>query len=269
MMNELAASIARMASCERLLVASDFDGTLAEFVDDPRKAEPAAGVMASLLGLASCPGTTCAIISARETEDLAERLAHPAGLLLAGSYGQDILQGAGVSPAGHRQLRDATTALEGIASRYPGAWVERKRHAVVLHVRQVGGPLASIALAVARASLAPFYGLQMIGGEQAVEWCAFTPDKALAMDVLRRRTRAQGVIFAGDGDADEAVFTAAQSGDMMIKVGAGSSVAPHRVEGPKQMAWLLQSLLEARAEFMRAARRIQDISHPVKQPAPA
>lgn len=264
---ELTKEITRVAGAERLLVACDFDGTIAEFVDDPRTAEPAAGVMASLLGLASCPQTTCAVVSARETDDLAERMAHPQGLIIAGSYGKELVTGSAISPAGYKQLRDATVMLDELAARYAGAWVERKRHAVVLHVRKVREPLAGIALSVARASLATLYGLRAIGGAQAVEWCAYTPDKALAVDALRRRVGASAVLFVGDGEADEAVFVAARANDLMIKVGEGETRAMHRVQGPLQVAWVLQSLQEARSEFTRAGLRTRDTSVETKPQA--
>lgn len=266
---ELTNEITRVAGAERLLVACDFDGTIAEFVDDPRTAEPAAGVMASLLGLASCPQTTCAVVSARETDDLAERMAHPTGLVLAGSYGRDVVSGSGFSPAGCNQLQEATALLEAIAARYAGAWVERKRHAVVMHVRQVREPMAGIALSVARATLSSLYGLRAIGGARAVEWCAYLPDKSLAVDALRRHTRATAVVYIGDSEADEAVFARAQASDVMIKVGEGDTVAMHRLQGSEQVAWVLQSLVETRAEIMRAARHTPDISPGVPQRSPA
>lgn len=264
---ELSQDISRLAACERLLVACDFDGTLAEFVDDPRMAEPASGIMSPLLGLAECAETTCAVISARETDDLAERLAHPQGLIIAGSYGKDLVTGSGISPAGYKQLHEAAAMLEELAARYAGAWVERKRHAVVLHVRKVREPMAGIALSVARASLATLYGLRAIGGAQAVEWCAYTPDKALAVDALRRRVGASAVLFVGDGEADEAVFVAARAGDLMIKVGEGETRAMHRVQGPLQVAWVLQALQEARSEFTRAGLRTRDTSVEMKPQA--
>jgi trehalose 6-phosphate phosphatase len=262
---ELSQDIARLAACERLLVACDFDGTLAEFVDDPRLAEPAPGIMSPLLGLTACAETTCTVVSARETDDLAERMAHPQGLILAGGYGRELVTGSGISPAGYKQLHEATTMLEEIAARYAGAWVERKRHAVVLHVRKMREPMAGIALSVARASLAPLYGLRAIGGVQAVEWCAYAPDKSLAVDALRRRTKASAVLFVGDGEADEAVFITAQAGDVMIKVGEGETRATHRLQGPSQVAWMLQALYEARSELMQSPHRTRDTSSEMSQ----
>ncbi len=266
---ELTKVITRVAGAERLLVACDFDGTIAEFVDDPRTAEPAPGVMASLLGLASCPQTTCAVVSARETDDLAERMAHPTGLVLAGSYGHDVVTGSSFSTAGCNQLQEATARLEAIASRYAGAWVERKRHAVVMHVRRVREPMAGIALSVARATLSSLYGLRAISGTCAVEWCAYVPDKSLAVDNLRRHARATAVVYIGDSEADEAVFATAQASDVMIKVGEGETRALHRLRGSEQVAWVLQSLVETRTEVIRAERHIPDILPGAPQRSPA
>jgi trehalose 6-phosphate phosphatase len=254
----LALAVERAAHVPRLLVACDFDGTIAPIVDDPRCAQPALGALPALLTLAALPQTHCAIISAREHDDLAACIAHPTGLLLAGEYGRTIYSDAPIPLLAREQLTQARSRLEEIVTRYRGAWIERKRHAITLHVRAVPEPLASIALSVARASLAPLRALHAVGGAASVEWCTFAPSKALALAALRQRFLIDCVVMAGDSAGDEDAFATAQPRDVTIKVGAGDTLAAHRVDTPAQLVWALQTLAQARSDFTESARHTPD-----------
>nr|MDQ6896790.1 hypothetical protein [Actinomycetota bacterium] len=52
---ELTSALEQAANAPTLLVASDFDGALAEFTVDPEDSKPAPGAMAALRGLAALP----------------------------------------------------------------------------------------------------------------------------------------------------------------------------------------------------------------------
>ena len=58
------------ASAPRLLIACDFDGTLADIVDDPLAARPRHVASRALSALASMPNTLVAIVSGRSLDDL-------------------------------------------------------------------------------------------------------------------------------------------------------------------------------------------------------
>src|SRR5699024_5394109 len=55
---DLAAALRRAATAPTLLVACDYDGTLAPFVDDPTRAVPAPGAVEAVKRLAELPHTT-------------------------------------------------------------------------------------------------------------------------------------------------------------------------------------------------------------------
>ena len=128
MMEELAAT-------KRLLVASDFDGTLAEIIEDPALATPLARSKAALEALAAIEGTTVAVISGRRRA--VERFEDPRFILI-GERGADHGDGTGPeSPvlAAARQLVDA------LARATAGSRVEHKTRSVGFHYRLVTHPM--------------------------------------------------------------------------------------------------------------------------------
>jgi len=84
---ELAPKLAELARVRSLLVASDFDGTLAPIVDVPSAARPVPGAIAILFALAALERTSVAVISARPRAELAHLGRFPFGRT---TYDQDL-----------------------------------------------------------------------------------------------------------------------------------------------------------------------------------
>ncbi|MDT5244463.1 MAG: hypothetical protein QOD36_1839, partial [Mycobacterium sp.] len=74
----------------RLLVACDYDGTMAPIVPNPDDARPLAESAAALRELAALPSTTAALISGRALRDLATLSRMPAEVHLVGSHGSEF-----------------------------------------------------------------------------------------------------------------------------------------------------------------------------------
>src|SRR5690349_8626187 len=87
---DLRSAVARIARVPRLLVACDYDGTLAPIVDDPAYATPLPGAAATIRALASLPQTTVAVISGRSLRDLAALSCMPSEVQLVGSHGSEF-----------------------------------------------------------------------------------------------------------------------------------------------------------------------------------
>ncbi|WP_137815968.1 trehalose-phosphatase, partial [Gandjariella thermophila] len=68
---ELRRALVRLARTPRLLVACDYDGTLAPIVADPERALPSSESVGALRSLAVLHETTAAVISGRALRDLA------------------------------------------------------------------------------------------------------------------------------------------------------------------------------------------------------
>jgi len=114
-------ALARVAASDRLLVALDFDGTLAPLEDEPMSARALPDAAAAVAALAGLPDTPVAYVSGRSLHDLREIAEHSddSPVYLAGSHGAEFwAPGEGALPtddddAAHAlrdELRDAMTA---------------------------------------------------------------------------------------------------------------------------------------------------------------
>ena len=132
-------ALERLARTETLLIACDFDGTLAPIVGNPSDAVPHRASINSLRAMAAMPDTDVVVISGRGLEDLGEHLGPHRNIRLIGSHGAETGH-----HATHRMSRDETAlraeldeALGDLAKRFPGAMVERTPFGAAFHVRNV------------------------------------------------------------------------------------------------------------------------------------
>src|SRR5690606_6119838 len=132
---ELAARAAHLARAPQLLVACDYDGTVAPLVDDPMAALPHRDTVIAMRALASLPQTHVAVISGRSLRDLATLSRMPQEIHLVGSHGTefDIGFGSSLPPDVARARERVESALRAIALRTEGAVVEPKPAAVAFH----------------------------------------------------------------------------------------------------------------------------------------
>lgn len=241
-MSDLQSAVAVAARARRLLVASDFDGTLAEIVDDPAAARPMPGVGELLGRLARLPDTTVAVVSGRTRRQLQGWFgAEP--LILIGEHGAD-LDGSAAAPSS--QLDQARVVVTALVEDTPGARVEHKQRSVVFHYRQVDEERAARAITLLRERTAGFDRLSGLLGKAVIELTASETDKGEAVAALRDSLAAETVVFVGDDLTDEAVFIRLGPGDVGVKVGPEPSAARYRIEAPADVLDLLHSLASAR-----------------------
>ena len=89
-------------------------------------------------------------------------------------------------------------------------------------------------------------GVQLTRGKEVVELSVLAADKGTALRRLRRELASDVVIYAGDDTTDEWAFAVLddEAGDVTVKVGAGESVARHRLRGPDDVARMLDHLAD-------------------------
>ncbi|MGH3649990.1 MAG: trehalose-phosphatase, partial [Acidimicrobiia bacterium] len=80
-------AVTRAMARDSVLVAVDFDGTLAPIVDHPDQAVPDNRAMSVLARIAARGGVEVAIVSGRALADLKVRLGEPTGFTLIGEHG--------------------------------------------------------------------------------------------------------------------------------------------------------------------------------------
>ncbi len=241
-----------VARTPRLLVACDYDGTLAPIVADPRLAHPLPEAVTALRSLASLPDTTAAVISGRALRDLAVLSRLPWEVHLVGSHGSEFDIGfvhALEEPA--RALRRKLVyALRELTDGTEGVFLEVKPASVAVHVRQAEQDVADRVLASVRAGPCTWDGVQVTEGNSVVELSVVVTDKGEALDVVRHRCGATAAVFLGDSVSDEKVYSRLSGPDLGIKVGDGDTLAAYRVADSVQVAALLSFLSEERCAWL-------------------
>lgn len=248
------AALERLARTPVLLVASDYDGTLAQIVDDPREAHPEREALVALAALARLPQTSTAVLSGRALSDLAALTGAPPGLLLVGSHGSEFDVGFAerLNPV-ETALRDRLRAeLTSIAARTQGLSVEPKPAGAAFHYRRAEAGAAASALAEVMAGPAALGGVHQKRGKCVLELSVVPTDKGHALGRMRAEVGASAVVFFGDDVTDEDAFATLHGPDVAVKVGPGTSAASWRVDGPAEVAEWLARLCERRAAHFGA-----------------
>jgi trehalose 6-phosphate phosphatase len=242
--DELVVALGAAAATDRLLVASDFDGTLAPIVNDPASARALPGAAAALVALADLPRTAVVLVSGRALATLRELSAMPSTVHLVGSHGAELDTGF-ANPIDAELLERITAELTAIASGRPGVTVEPKPASVALHVRNASADDGAAALAAAR-SASESWAAELTSGKAVLEFAVVTTDKGEAVDALRVQTGATAVVFFGDDVTDEKAFRRMRDSDVGVKVGQGATLAAYRVNAPDDVASALAYLLDRR-----------------------
>ncbi len=217
----------------RILIASDFDGTLSPLVDHPGDAvlcPDAPSVLAKLAAMR--PRVRLAFLSGRSLEDLAARLG-PAGgdAILAGNHGLE-LRGAHLNWT-HRAAFSARPNLEGLieqlaplVEKLAGVELEDKRASLTLHYRRMDPAefpklRTMIDALVLSGDLRMHEGKKVFEFRPQVEW-----NKGYAIRRILRRISLtdDAVVFLGDDATDEDVFL--ELGNSAITVHVGSATVP-------------------------------------------
>ena len=243
---------------ERVILATDFDGCLAPFVEDPMTARPAPGTMATLRAAAELPGVTVALVSGRGMAVLRELAGvEPAEkIVIIGSHGaESSLSDEAQESLLSREQRDLMAAtdeaLTGIAARYDGAWVERKVAGVALHTRTMADQEAGErALDEARAYGEDRPQLHVMSGKCVVEFPVLTATKGSALRRLAELTKTDVTVYLGDDVTDERAFEVldGERGDVSIKVGTGDTAAVCRVDSIEEVPEVLRAFVTARRD---------------------
>lgn len=252
---ELRRALSTVARVPRLLVASDYDGTIAPIVADPAKAYPHGESVRALRALAGLSGTTAAVISGRALRDLAALSRLPVEVQLIGSHGSEFDVGFvhAIDNDAKQLLREVVTALNSIAAEHPGVTVETKPASVALHVRNASPEIGRRALQQARQGPACWVGVQVTEGKAVIELAVVPTDKGSALSTVRHQESASAAVFFGDDVTDEKAFRVLSGPDIGIKVGEGESLAKYRVDSTEAVSHALAFLLEERRTWLAGA----------------
>ncbi|MER7110241.1 trehalose-phosphatase [Streptomyces sp. NPDC000229] len=260
----LAAFLARPG---RAVVALDFDGTLADIVDDPEQARAHPGAVPAIAALAPRLASV-AVITGRPA-GVAVRYGGFAGvpglerLVVLGHYGAerwDAVTGTVQAAPEHPGVAAVRAELPGFLDRagaWRGTWIEEKGRAVAVHTRRADDPQAAFdALRVPLADLATLHGLVLEPGRLVLELRPPGVDKGVALTEYVREIGAEAVVYAGDDLGDLPAFAAVEKlrsdGVPGLLVCSGSGEVPEvaqradlLVPGPRGVVGLLSALAAA------------------------
>lgn len=249
---ELRDALGALSKAPRLLVALDFDGTLAPEVDDPASARALPQARAAVERLLAVPGTRVALVSGRSLRDLERVSQFGDEVLLIGSHGIELrLDGPDDAFALDVQEQESLAVLSDVlgqvADSLDAVWLEPKPAGFALHTRLASERNSRVAHLVARSEAqAEVEDLKIRSGKNVIEFSVRTTTKGEAVEHLRRYTNADAVFYAGDDVTDEDAFDALGPDDLGVKSGTGATSADHRVDGPADVARVLTLLADLR-----------------------
>ncbi|MGC4116119.1 MAG: trehalose-phosphatase [Myxococcales bacterium] len=229
---------------ERVLVAFDYDGTLAPIVARPSEAtmRPATRtLLRRVVGL-----YPCAVLTGR-TRASAARLLDGVGVpFIIGNHGLEWPRASRVAVGVQRQVGAWKAALSRLS--VPGIRVEDKAFSLTVHLRRSPAPEAASRAVSALAAELP--GCRAEGGIEVVNLLPqAAPGKGEALLRLLGEARCSHAIFLGDDVTDEAVFRLRDPRVLSIRVGSRrGTAARYRVGSQRDVDALLRILIEARTK---------------------
>ena len=246
--SSLLGALRELARARTLLVALDFDGTLAPEVDSPEQARALPESRDAVLRLLSVPRTRVALISGRALRSLIGVADLPDTTLLVGSHGIEIrLDEPGdrlsLNTMELEQVDVLHEVLSEVADSVDQVWLEVKPAGFALHTRLATEHNSRVAHLVARSETsAEIDGLTVREGKNVLEFSVRSTTKGEALEHLRRYVAADAVFYAGDDVTDEDAFAALLPHDVGVKSGEGETEATFRVAGPQEIAAVLTAL---------------------------
>jgi len=236
--DDLRAAVARVARVPHLLVACDYDGTLAPLVDDPTHAIPFPEAVTAMRSLAALPQTTVAVISGRSLRDLAALSRLPSEVKLVGSHGSEFDVGfvERIAP----EMADLRTqlgrTLSDLARGRSGVRLEQKPASVAVHTRLAESDVAVEITEAIRSGPSTWAGVHVTAGKDVIELSVVATEKGVAIDTLRTQNSASAVVFVGDDLTDETAFANLSGVDVGVKIGPGDTLAGYIVDDPQRAA---------------------------------
>jgi len=258
-LSRIHAPVLAQFAASNVLVAFDFDGTLAPIVPTPAAARMRPQTRRLLAAVAR--RYPCVVLSGRPLDELSARLRRIPIWHMVGDHGFE-------SPGSLRDLSPRVREwVAHLRERLParrGLVIEEKRHSVTIHYRRVrnkAGVLAAVADAVRGLRDA-----RVVGGAQAINLIpSGGPDKGTALQRARRVFACDTAIYVGDDETDEDAFRSAEPSQLLsIRVGiTRPSAARYRLRSQAEVDILLKRLIQLRGVARRRSviRRRYSRSH--------
>ena len=247
----------RVQAADKLRLFLDYDGTLAEFAPTPDEIYPDPELIKLLDRLNHHQRLQVAIISGRRLSHI-RKLIPIKGILLAGTYGIEILDSSG-TPINRLDFEEIRPTLDRIRplwqeliEPYREFYLEDKGWTLALHAKFVDGETASetinrCRLVVEQMNL-PDDLFRVLGGHKFLEVAPKLANKGITVRYLISKYPLDGAlpVYIGDDDKDEEAFEVILQHDgIAIKVDSqpGDTTAQAHLDSPNSVRQFLVSLI--------------------------
>ncbi|WP_276299959.1 trehalose-phosphatase [Halorussus lipolyticus] len=260
--NNLYAVVEELVDHEGLLVALDFDGTLAAIERRPDEAAIPDPTREAVAALAAEENVEVAVVSGRELADVRERVGLNEAISYAGNHGLEIHASEyEVHPeakAGERDIDIICDLLADQLAGIEGVIVENKGVTATVHTRLVADeevPTVENAvetLVATRDDVRLTTGKNVLELRPAVEWDKGEAVRELYGELVPDDERWLPM-YVGDDTTDEAAFSVLDDRGLGVKVGEDPGTgAPYRVADPESVRTVLTWLSDYGIEFLVA-----------------
>lgn len=242
----------RIRSAGRVLLFTDFDGTLVPIHDTPMEVYLPAEGRDLLAGLAAHPRVGVAVVSGRDLADLMPRVGVE-GIAYAGNHGLEIAAPGltfrePAATARSAELAGLMAELAEALAEIPGAWVQDKVLTASVHYRQVSPDFVPKVLEAVEEVIEPVRdrfvlrdGKMVWEVRPAVDW-----HKGYAvhwlMEALSGGHADPLPVYLGDDHTDEDAFDALPEGITVYVGDAADTVARYAVDSPADVTAFLRWL---------------------------
>jgi trehalose 6-phosphate phosphatase len=239
-----AAPVIEAFAAANVLLAFDYDGTLAPIAANPARVKLRARTR-SLLERVSGRYPSI-VISGRALSDIAPRLQHIPLWYVFGNHGSE----PAIDPAPLHQTDEWVRVLKRDLPRDPALVIENKGHSVTVHYRGADDRAALRQAIMEVATRLP--NVRVVGGRQAVNLLRCdAPDKGWALRHALKAFACDVALYVGDDATDEDAFgSLPQDRLLSIRVGrpARTTRARFHLDSQEEIDALLELLLTLRTQ---------------------
>jgi trehalose 6-phosphate phosphatase len=226
----------------QVLLAFDFDGTLAPIVSTPDEAVMRPRTAALFSAVAH--RYPCIIVTGRAARDVRRRVHRAPIIAIVGNHGAEHAHD-------RKEVRGliarALRRLKPLVARLPGMWIENKTYSLSVHYRD--SPDSAPAVALLWSAVSEMRSIEIVPGKRVLNIVASgAPDKGVAVERIRRSLKCTRVIYVGDDETDEHVFRHISPAPLLgIRVGVRrGSRAGYALPRQERIDTLLEELAELR-----------------------
>ncbi len=238
------------ASAKNRLIFLDYDGTLADFHNDPQKASPDEELYDILDHLHNQKNTTLFLISGRDKQTFSKWFLHK-------KYNMIVEHGVWISRNGKEfsllekvksdWMAKIMPVLESFVDRTPGSFVEEKNYSLAWHYRNTDpdfGEKRATELNTVLTSLTSNDSLSVLNGNKVMEVKSSNVNKGRAAVRVLGESDFDFVFAMGDDWTDEYMFEELPESTISVKVGRQKTHAKYFIENTKNVRELLKKFID-------------------------